>query len=112
MEEESSWVPQWLLNFGNWLIDTFYSLALTIFELFKDALLIIFDMFLALSVVLLNGIGSTLNSIEVTQYFQMLPPEVQGVMAAIGLGEALGMIITALGIRILLQLIPFTRLGS
>lgn len=101
-----------IADFGNWLIDILMSFALTIFELIKDAFLIIFDMFLGLTVVLLDGVGTAMQSIEITQYFSALPGEVQGVLAAVGLGEAVGLIVAALGIRILLQLIPFTRLGS
>lgn len=41
-----------------------------------------------------------------------LPAQLLEVLSAIGLSTAVGMIVTALGIRLMLQLIPFTRLGS
>lgn len=41
-----------------------------------------------------------------------LPAGVIEVLQAIGLSTALGLVITAIGIRLLMQLIPFTRLGS
>jgi hypothetical protein len=41
-----------------------------------------------------------------------LPAGVIEVLAAVGVPTAVGMIVTALGIRLLLQLVPFTRLGS
>lgn len=41
-----------------------------------------------------------------------LPGDVLEVLAAIGLGPALGVIAAALTVRLTLQLIPFTRLGS
>lgn len=41
-----------------------------------------------------------------------LPPGVLEVLSAIGLSQALGIVISAIGIRLMLQLIPFTRLGS
>jgi hypothetical protein len=41
-----------------------------------------------------------------------LPPEVTSVLAASGVGPALSVIAAALLIRMLLQLIPFVRLGS
>lgn len=41
-----------------------------------------------------------------------LPSEVMNVLGLLGAGEAVGIIVTAIGIRLALQLIPFTRLGS
>lgn len=41
-----------------------------------------------------------------------LPPQTIEVIQAIGLSTAVGIVITAIGIRLLLQLIPFVRLGS
>ncbi|MFH7043962.1 hypothetical protein ABT392_16820 [Paucibacter sp. JuS9] len=41
-----------------------------------------------------------------------LPAELLEVLAAIGLSTSVGLIVTALGIRLMLQLVPFTRLGS
>lgn len=41
-----------------------------------------------------------------------LPPQLLEVCSAVGLSQALGLVTTAIGIRLLLQLIPFTRLGS
>lgn len=41
-----------------------------------------------------------------------LPAEIINVLGLIGVGEASVIIVTAIGIRLVLQLIPFTRLGS
>ena len=41
-----------------------------------------------------------------------LPAEILNVMALCGVGSAVTIITTAIGIRLALQLIPFTRLGS
>lgn len=41
-----------------------------------------------------------------------LPQGTADVLSAIGLTTAVGIVVTAIGIRILLQLIPFVRLGS
>lgn len=41
-----------------------------------------------------------------------VPAEVLNVLGLLGAGEAAGVIVAAIGVRLLLQLIPFTRLGS
>jgi len=41
-----------------------------------------------------------------------IPANVLEVCAALGLGTAFGIITAAIGVRLVLQLIPFTRLGS
>lgn len=41
-----------------------------------------------------------------------LPAEILNVMGLIGVGTAVSIIAAAIGIRLVLQLIPFTRLGS
>lgn len=41
-----------------------------------------------------------------------LPPEIINVMGLLGVGQASVVIVAAIGIRLALQLIPFTRLGS
>lgn len=59
-----------------------------------------------LSVLDLSGITSQLGS------FAGVPAMMLEVLSALGVTTALGMITVAIGIRFVLQLIPFTRLGS
>jgi hypothetical protein len=54
----------------------------------------------------LSGITNNISS------FGSIPGNVMQVMGAIGLGQALAVVVSAIGIRFLLQLIPFVRLGS
>lgn len=54
----------------------------------------------------LSGIGNY------TGTWGTLPGEIINVLGLIGLGEASAIVVTAIGIRLVLQLIPFTRLGS
>lgn len=51
----------------------------------------------------LNGASSAWGS---------LPGEVINVLGLLGIGQAATIIVAAIGIRLILQLIPFTRLGS
>ena len=49
---------------------------------------------------------------DFTQYIDAIPIEIKQVMALCGVTTASTMIVASLGVRIILQLIPFTRLGS
>lgn len=92
--------------------DFFYSLILSLQTIIKDAAIWLFDSFMSLAVTVLGGMGDMFSALNVAQYISAIPPDVQNVLALIGLGECTGMIIVAIGIRLLLQLIPFVRLGS
>ena len=60
----------------------------------------------ALSAFDFSGITGALGS------FNELPAELINILGLLGFAEAMGIIATAITIRIGLQLIPFTRLGS
>lgn len=53
-----------------------------------------------------SGFAGSLNA------WGALPGEVLNVLGLLGAGEAIAIILSAIGIRLVLQLIPFTRLGS
>lgn len=72
----------------------------------------IFEQFMGLSIAILNSLSFDFDSLNVTKYITALPPETVNMMGLIGLGQAMAIIIGAIGVRIVLQLIPFTRLGS
>jgi len=60
----------------------------------------------AISAIDLSGINAYANT------WGTLPAELINVLGLLGVGEASVIIVTAIGIRLVLQLIPFTRLGS
>lgn len=60
----------------------------------------------AISAIDLSGITAY------TSTWGTLPAEIVNVLGLLGVGEASVIIITAIGVRLVLQLIPFTRLGS
>lgn len=70
-----------------------------------------FDGFLGVAV----GATSALDVSGLTAWssaWGSLPAGVVEVLSAIGLSAAMGIVVTAIGIRLVLQLIPFVRLGS
>ncbi|RJX72807.1 DUF2523 domain-containing protein [Vibrio sinensis] len=102
----------WLIDVFQYLIDFFYGLFLSIIELVKDVVYFIFNLLLDIVDAIVLGAISLFDPVDVSQYLTGFPPEASWVLGQIGLPQALGMIVTAIGVRIMLQLIPFTRLGS
>ncbi|MEN3159613.1 DUF2523 family protein [Alkalimonas sp. NCh-2] len=105
-------MPQWLRDFGNWILDMLKTLAYTLLTMIKDALMFIFEQLMLLIIFLLDALGDLFSALDITQYIAGIPPDMAWVLQQIGLGQAISMIIIAITIRIMLQLIPFTRLGS
>jgi len=61
---------------------------------------------------LLSGVFALFAPVDMSQYMTSIPPTVSWVMAAVGLPQCLSIILAAITVRLMLQLIPFTRLGS
>lgn len=102
----------WLAERWNALVDFLYSLLLSLFDILKDLFYFIIEALFGLVVLILDGLGALFSGLNVAQYMSALPPETIGVISRIGLGEAMGMIVVSITIRMFLQLIPFVRLGS
>lgn len=90
----------------------FYSLLLTIGTLLKDLFIFIYESFLNISVLTVSALDGLFDGLDIAQHFSSLPPEVTYYASALGLSQAMSMIIISITIRFLLQLIPFIRLGS
>src|SRR5262245_19326471 len=97
-------IPGWLLEVVMAVINSFLTMLKDLFSwAFESILVIALNMLNSLDLSALNnGIGA-LGS---------LPVEVVNVLSLCGIGECLAIIFSAIVIRIGLQLIPFTRLGS
>lgn len=102
----------WFANRWNDFLDVLYSVLLSVFDMLKDAFCFVFESILSVVSFALDGLGSMLGVLDIVQYLSILPPEVQNVMALAGVNDASSIIVAAIGIRLLLQLVPFTRLGS
>lgn len=106
------WLTAWFESVWNSFERWGKSLLLTVYEAFKDIIFLFFELLLEILSAILNGLGSLFDAIDLTQYISAIPPEASNIMGLIGVGQAMSMIIAAIGIRIVLQLIPFVRLGS
>jgi hypothetical protein len=96
----------------DWLLTQLKSLLLTLWDMFTDLLIFVVDTVMTAGLVILEGFSSVFELIDLSSYITSMPPEVQHVMAATGFGQAVGIVMTAGAARLLMQLIPFVRLGS
>ena len=102
----------WFAETWNEAKQFFYSLVLTIQDIYKDIFIWLFESFMDISILAIHGLDSFFEGLDIASHINSLPPEVSYYASAIGLSQAMGMIIISITIRLLLQLIPFVRLGS
>lgn len=94
-----------------WVVSLVKQLVTDAWEMFTDVPVWAFDQLLGIVV---SAVGELdLSGISGhAQSWGNLPGEVLNAVAFLGGGEAAVLIVAAIGIRLVLQLIPFTRLGS
>ena len=102
----------WFANRWNDGIDYLWRLVLSIYDMLKDFFMWIMESLLDVGLVFLDSAGSLLNGLDIAQYISLLPPETTYMLKITGFSEAMGMIITCIGIRFVIQMIPFVRWGS
>lgn len=105
------WLKQRLLQIVEWFGALWKDAFDATWLMIKDAASWLVDQLLGLVV----GAANLLDVSGLTSYVQEwgnVPAEVMNVLALLGIGTASAIIISAVGIRLVLQLIPFTRLGS
>lgn len=102
------WLATTWLEFKQFL----WSIVLSVQAILKDLFTWLFEQILTLSQYALSGMDSYFVALDITQYLSNIPSGLQWFMSSIGIPQSLSMIMTAVTIRLLLQLIPFTRLGS
>lgn len=102
----------WIVELFNKLIEFLYRLIISLVDMIKDVFIWALDEVLTLCQALIDWVFSFFEPIDISQYLTAIPSEVSWVMSAIGLPQALSIILASLVARLLLQLIPFTRLGS
>ncbi len=102
----------WIVVQFETIINVLYNLYVSIRDVLFDIPPWILDKVLSIATSLLKGVLSILEPVDLGQYLTGLPSEVSWTLSMIGLPQCIGIISTAIVVRLLLQLIPFTRLGS
>jgi hypothetical protein len=98
-------------NFWQGIYDLSTSVINTFFDMLTDFWLYVLDNLITAAIGFLDVAGQALTFNPAT-YISGLPPETINIIGLIGLSECVTIITTAIGIRFLLQLIPFVRWGS
>ncbi|MFA0570312.1 DUF2523 family protein [Vibrio sp. 99-70-13A1] len=102
----------WIVDLFNKLIEFLYRLIISLVDMIKDVFIWALDEVLGLCQTLVDWVFSFFAPIDISQYLTSIPSEVSWMLSAIGLPQCLTIILASLVARLLLQLIPFTRLGS
>lgn len=109
--DELKAIWQFFTNFWQGLIDFFKDIFTSIWELIKDSFIWVIEQLTQLATSAINSMDfSGIN--QHIGNFGALPSEILNVAGLLHLGTCMSIIGAALLIRLLLQLIPFVRLGS
>lgn len=101
----------WIIDVAKWFLDLIKDVVEVFWKLITDVICWCFDKFLGLAISILGSFDtSALGSWSSAT--GSLGSEILNICGALGVHYALGIILAAIVIRIMLQLIPFTRLGS
>ena len=96
--------------FAMWLIDLVVAVFVAVWDILRDAVCWCLDECMAVAVSTVGALDTSAFA-DVNAWGQ-LPAEVLNILALLGAGTAVSIIGAAIAIRLTLQLIPFTRLGS
>jgi hypothetical protein len=94
------------------IFDFFTRIVLTIFDLLQTVFITLIDTVMNFVIPLFSSFFENTDFLDIASYFDILPEETKNFLGLIGFGSAFSIIVGALIIKILLQLIPFVRLGS
>lgn len=94
-----------------WVGELFVAVFESFWNLLTDGFCWVLEQLMDVVVLALGAIDvSGLQSLG--SWWGAVPSDVINILGLIGFGYAMGIIVTAIGIRLSLQLVPFTRLGS
>lgn len=95
-----------------WVLGVIGQIFQDLFEILGDAALALFDAIMALVMIVIGALPSIPGTDQIAQIFASIPPEWMYLVWRLNVPQCLGLYVAALGIRLLLQLIPAVRLGS
>lgn len=95
-----------------WVIAVVTAVFAALWLFGKDLACWILESVLKLVVYILNSTSINFDVFNPGTYIASMPADLTNMLSLIGLPDAIAIIVAAIGIKVLLQLIPFTRLGS
>lgn len=94
-----------------WIADLYVAIFKAAWDFIRDAVCWPFEQ--AMDIVLSAVRALDLSGIDsYTSSWSSLAPEILNILGLLGIGQAAAIIVAAIAIRLVLQLIPFVRLGS
>jgi Protein of unknown function (DUF2523) len=109
MSDITKWFTDLIASIASWCLDILSALFGPIWDLLTDMVCKVVDVTLSFVITTLNAVD--LSGIDVSGWGS-LPADLINVLGLIGVGQASAIIASAIGVRLILQLIPFVRLGS
>jgi len=100
-----------IVAFAEWIFGLVKAVFTAVWDMGVDLVAYVLDQILGFVVGLLNAINVAAFDSSLGAWGS-LPSEVINVLGLIGLADCFAIIAAAIGIRLILQLIPFVRLGS
>ena len=94
-----------------WIAELITAVFTAVWDLLRDVVCWGFEEAMKVAVSGVQGIDVSGISTNLTVWGE-IPAEVLNILQLLGVGQAMAIIAAAIGIRLVLQLIPFTRLGS
>lgn len=100
-----------LASIVRWIGDLAVAVFTALWDFVRDAACWPFEQ-------LMDVVVSAVQALDLSGFAQYahvwgdLPAELVNILGLLGIGQASAIIVMAIGIRLVLQLIPFTRLGS
>lgn len=104
------WLKQALVDMLKWIGELFKDVFKAGWDVLKDIFAWFVEQILDVVISAISAID--LGDLESVKGWGELPSEILNVLGLLGIGAASGVIVSAIGIRLVLQLIPFVRLGS
>lgn len=96
-------------KFAEWLILCVKQVFVSLWHILTDLFCWGFESLIGVAIAALNAISIPFDP---QTYYSMIPADVANMLGYIGIPQALGIIVSGLVIRFLLQTIPFVRWGS
>lgn len=106
-------IIDFLMQFVLWLYAIVVALFVTLSNVLYDFVCWIFEEVLTLVLYIIGTISVDIFPTDLMRStFLSLPPEVLNVIFYLHLPYCVGLVLSSLFVRLMLQLVPFTRLGS
>ncbi|MBL4610916.1 MAG: hypothetical protein COB45_08410 [Gammaproteobacteria bacterium] len=101
-----------MIEYWDAFVKYIWDVCLSVFGFFKDMFWWVLDTIFSIGQTMLGSVSNGLSNLNPLMYFDSIPSSTKWFMNAVGFNESMGIIITAITIRFLMQAIPFVRWGS